>query len=502
MMFVLATSLAPFSGRPDATSLQNRLERSVNLAPACTEPVIDLVLHAALFVPVGVALASMVTAMGRRPRWIGSFFSAALFCLVVETGQLLVPFHHAAHLADLVAHIMGSAVGILIAARLNAGRQSRARFYARHERAVAAGVFCLTALAWFVAILLPPLQKVTIADWDLSYPLLVGNEQRGQRPWLGEIAFVAIYDQALSRNEITRCFATARGTRFADARPESAPVAVYDFRMATGPAVYPTGRVTLYPLTVDSADSCQWLGDPHGLAICRPAGFSTVDPPTEITRALLVAGRFSVEVLFVPADTRQHGPARIISLSNGPDRRNFTLGQEKDGLELRVRNRVAGLNGTDPALRVARVLTAGQPCHVVAAYADGLARLHIAGTPDPYELRYATPSRVIWLGDSIVSQIVGAVLVQFPLILSTGILVARRGVRVPWALGGIAALIVMEAGWFTRFALAGYHPDLVTTLVATLPAVTVLPVLALLCRSVGPCLNPESANDTRQVTPP
>lgn len=38
----------------------------------------------------------------------------------------------------------------------------------------------------------------TFGNWNLAYPLLLGNEVGGQRPWLGTIHDVAIYDRALT----------------------------------------------------------------------------------------------------------------------------------------------------------------------------------------------------------------------------------------------------------------------------------------------------------------
>ncbi|MEM9598199.1 MAG: LamG domain-containing protein, partial [Acidobacteriota bacterium] len=44
----------------------------------------------------------------------------------------------------------------------------------------------------------------SLAGWDSAYPLLLGNETTGDRPWLGELHLVAIYDRALDSGEITQ----------------------------------------------------------------------------------------------------------------------------------------------------------------------------------------------------------------------------------------------------------------------------------------------------------
>jgi parallel beta-helix repeat protein len=42
----------------------------------------------------------------------------------------------------------------------------------------------------------------SLDNWDESYPLVLGNEPTGERPWLGEFYLVALYCRALNRDEI------------------------------------------------------------------------------------------------------------------------------------------------------------------------------------------------------------------------------------------------------------------------------------------------------------
>jgi hypothetical protein len=42
----------------------------------------------------------------------------------------------------------------------------------------------------------------TLANWNTSYPLVLGNLDNGTRPWLGTFCQVAIYDQALTPTEV------------------------------------------------------------------------------------------------------------------------------------------------------------------------------------------------------------------------------------------------------------------------------------------------------------
>jgi hypothetical protein len=44
------------------------------------------------------------------------------------------------------------------------------------------------------------------SNWDEGFRLALGNELTGDRPWLGELHLVAIYDRALSQAEVSQNF--------------------------------------------------------------------------------------------------------------------------------------------------------------------------------------------------------------------------------------------------------------------------------------------------------
>lgn len=65
-------------------------------------------------------------------------------------------------------------------------------------------------------------------NWDRGYYLVFGNELTGDRPWLGELYAVALYDRALRAGEIERLFAAGAGSREPDRR---GALAGYDFNI-------------------------------------------------------------------------------------------------------------------------------------------------------------------------------------------------------------------------------------------------------------------------------
>jgi hypothetical protein len=75
-------------------------------------------------------------------------------------------------------------------------------------------------------------------NWDLSYPLLIGNENTGNRPWRGSVYLVAFYNRCLAAEEIERNYKAGSSIKLPDGR-ESARVregliALYPFKEGKG----------------------------------------------------------------------------------------------------------------------------------------------------------------------------------------------------------------------------------------------------------------------------
>jgi hypothetical protein len=73
-------------------------------------------------------------------------------------------------------------------------------------------------------------------------------------------------------------------------------------------------------------------------------------PATRLSERLKKTSQFTLCVTVASQVTKQGGPARIVTLSGGTGRRNFTLAQEGENLVFRLRTPLAGENGTPPEL--------------------------------------------------------------------------------------------------------------------------------------------------------
>jgi len=61
---------------------------------------------------------------------------------------------------------------------------------------------------------LDPKKGGSLANWDDTFALVLGNETTGTRQWLGVIKFVAIYNRALTSDQIQQNFAAGVGERY------------------------------------------------------------------------------------------------------------------------------------------------------------------------------------------------------------------------------------------------------------------------------------------------
>jgi len=101
----------------------------------------------------------------------------------------------------------------------------------------------------------------------------------------------------------------------------------------------------------------------------------------KMSKALVKSGRMTLEVVLKTDSLDQSGAARIISYSCDPHYRNFTLAQQGNGLEFRLRTTETDPNGVQSSLVVPEVFDAGKMQHLVVVYDGSEIRLYVDGKP-------------------------------------------------------------------------------------------------------------------------
>jgi hypothetical protein len=108
------------------------------------------------------------------------------------------------------------------------------------------------------------------------------------------------------------------------------------------------------------------------------ARVASIEPARDLAAAVAASGEVTVEGWFAPSELPQEGPARVLTVSAGPDpdEVNVHLGIEDRAVSFRVRTDCDLFNWT----RTGDVLTVDVMHHVVASYLPGEVTIWVDGT--------------------------------------------------------------------------------------------------------------------------
>lgn len=370
-LLIVIGSLVPGRFVGSWSAVLANLETAASLA--IHEPALGTICERLIaFFPLGWLLWRASVARFRRP-WIFSCVAVSLFVLVVELAQSFVDTRHA-RLTDFLLAMAFGWLGAGVAAWLGVAPSP-----IRVRRLLVGGL--LTGNAVLTYVLVGSQLGAEIRGWDCDFPLVVANEASGDRPWRGRIRGIAIYPRALAADDAAHLAAVPFSGQGWRSRQDAGALLVYRFDRARAgrlPQALPNGPDL--DLLLPPAGPWAWQSGAAGaLDVLGPTVIRGSRPPHELCAALARSRAFAIEVEVASADLAQEGPARIVSYSPGPYRRNFTLGQELGALVFRVRTPSNGTNGTNWPLETADGVLAGGWHHVVATYGQGAAQLFLDG---------------------------------------------------------------------------------------------------------------------------
>ena len=186
--------------------------------------------------------------------------------------------------------------------------------------------------------------------------------------WRGVVAFAVLLSAAAG---------AAEEDGSAD-RVSRGLVALYDFQSPEG-AVVKDQAGGEQPTHLKVADPKAVRHSADGLEIVGQTLLQSEKSAGQLSQAIKKAGEVTIEAWIRPAKTDQSGPARIVTLSRNANERNFTLGQEGDKFEVRLRTAKTSTNGI-PALASKPGSLRAEWTHVVYTFdRSGQARLYLDG---------------------------------------------------------------------------------------------------------------------------
>lgn len=103
------------------------------------------------------------------------------------------------------------------------------------------------------------------------------------------------------------------------------------------------------------------------------------EPPARLINAIARSGAMTIEAWIRTANDRQEGPARIVTLSKNANERNFTLGQDGDRVDVRLRTTSTSGNGIPSLTSPRGPLTTARKHVVYTRYRSGRTRIYVDG---------------------------------------------------------------------------------------------------------------------------
>ena len=161
-------------------------------------------------------------------------------------------------------------------------------------------------------------------------------------------------------------------------RVDNGLVALYDFEERAGRVVHDRSQSgEPLHLQIETPGGARWREG--ALSVDASARIASAGPATKVLQAVKRSGALTIEVWAKPANEAQGGPARIVSLSGNPSRRNVTLAQDGKRYDVRLRTSSSDENGI-PSLPSPDAALKAELTHIVYARAvDGRATMYING---------------------------------------------------------------------------------------------------------------------------
>lgn len=360
LLTIFYATLNPFNFRFRHLSLSNYLAR-FTFGPSAP---FDFSRNILLFVPLGFFLGVILDQRGwskKRVR-IVVFFSGLLLTITVESLQQFIPGRQPSVL-DLIANTLGAVAG-LVFFRLWQNRHTAIDWI---RSAITDPPKILAAMGAYVLFLLlvgtSLASSARVYSWDMRYHLMLGNEWTGDRPWVGSIRDLVIFNTALDID----------GARQMLKSPELALSSSDGLQ-----AYYPLTSGSPYSDLAGKQPDLMWQtggerrNDEVGVQVDDHQWLATGTPVSALFEEFEETSQFSIGLSASTDSVEQFGPARLLSMSEDPFFRNLMIGQEKKDLIFRFRSPLTGDNGVTPQFLFPDFFPSSNPSDFVVIY-DGLA---------------------------------------------------------------------------------------------------------------------------------
>jgi glycopeptide antibiotics resistance protein len=326
----------------------------------------DMTANILLFIPFGFLLRKIRP--GGKKQGLKILMTGGMLSFLIEFFQLFVD--RSTNSIDIVMNVAGTGAGFLLAGLI----RSVPKF--NWKIPVLTGLMLYSAALIWLCWSIP--KQTSTTDWLFGFPLIIGNEVSLDRPWRGNLYWIALYDRALTEAQSARLFHAGLDSDAVKLRQPLGLFVCYPLTEGEGLRLADPRIPDRLPL---EGDSILWL--PGRGIRCDGGLIRSIGPADPFIKAVKQSGEFSVEVWCEPANFTQSGPARMVSVSRSTMVRDFSLAQQGRELHLRVRSWLAGPNGSGINLRAHNVLKGFGPRHFIATFHHGVEQLFADGHRHP-----------------------------------------------------------------------------------------------------------------------
>jgi glycopeptide antibiotics resistance protein len=358
------------------------------------DDLVDFVANIFLFIPFGFGFSCLIRKLKLRAIAASIAVLIASFGLTwsVEFLQIFLPSRHPSYV-DLTTNTIGGLIGFLVFELLGIKLLAIASAICRLAKGLLSKpvlIFLAIAYVCFIYSLSPQfaskLADWQLSNWDVNFPLVVGNERTGDRPWLGEISQLCLSDRAATTTEVSRILENK----------DSCQAIANSFN-----ASYHLKGTNNYPDTTGQLPNLTWhqkIPMPsfeRGITF-TPANWLHTEQSIAINEKIKNSSQFTISSIIASNDQKQNGPARIISISTDIYSRNLTLGQWGENLSIRLRTPFTGSNGTRAAFVVPKVFSDRQFHHLVITYDGQLLSAYIDSLESKKALEFNQENAVLF----------------------------------------------------------------------------------------------------------